>query len=290
MTRVAIVTDSSACLPSSFIADHAIIIVPLTMVIDGEAFRDGALTAGEFYSRLRASRSAPATAAPSPGEFLQAFRIARDSGATSALCLTLDSDLSGTCSSAVSAEEMAAIELDGFPVRVVDTRSLAMAHGFSVLAAARAASAGATIDEAAAGALAVASEAYLVGVIETTLYLARSGRLPWIAHWAASLLHIRPLLAASAGRIRGVGRARTVRGAMERMIAYVDRRIAPDRLLHLSVMHADAGERADELAELVRRRFSPAELFVTEFTSVMGVHTGPGFVGLAFYSGAEPEE
>jgi DegV family protein with EDD domain len=290
MGRVAIVTDSSSCLPSSFIAEHGIIIVPLTVVMDGEAFRDGVLTAGEFYSRLRGSRSAPLTAAPAPGEFLQAFRDARDSGATSALCLTLDSDLSGTYSSAVRAEEMALIELDGFLIRVVDTRSVAMAHGFSVLAAARAASAGATIDEAAAGALAVAAEAHLVGVIETTLYLARSGRLPWVAHWAASLLHIRPLLAASAGKIRGIGRARTVRGAVERMIAYVDRRIGRDRALHLSVMHAEAGERADELAELVRRRFSPAELFVTEFTSVMGVHTGPGFVGLAFYSEAEPEE
>jgi fatty acid-binding protein DegV len=55
-------------------------------------------------------------------------------------------------------------------------------------------------------------------------------------------------------------------------------------------MHADSAERAEELAEMVRVRWAPAELFVTEFTSVMGVHTGPGFVGLAFYSDPGPEE
>ncbi len=284
MADIAIITDSSACLPRSLIEESGIIVVAHSVIIDGETHRDGALTSREFYLRLAAAKRPATTAAPAPGEFLEEFRRASMSGAKGVLCLTLSSRYSSTFDVASAASQICEQEGTGARIRVVDTGGLAMTHGFAVLAAARAAGDGASIDEAVAIAQGVASQAHLIGVVETTRYLAMSGRVPWVAHWATALLRIKPMLEMRAGKAGGAGRVRTVRAGIEKMIAYAGERSAASSALRAAVMHADAPGRAGELAEEVRRRFSPMELIVTEFTSVMGVHTGPGFVGLAFYS------
>lgn len=293
LASTAIVADSSACLPPEIIAEYGIIIVPLTFLLGGELRRDGELLSHEFYERLRESRGAPLTNAPAPGEFLEAFRKARDAGATAVLCLTLSAEFSGTHSSAKNAAEMACGELPGLDVQVTDSGGVAMVHGFGVLAAARAVRAGATLEEAAAAARDAAGRAHLVGALDTTRYLAKGGRVPWIVHWAASVLQIKPILATNGGKVGGVGRARTMARATSRLLDYMSARARPGAPLHVAVMHTGALERAQELAGRVKERFDPVELMLTEFTSVMGVHTGPGFTGLAFYSegpvaGAEP--
>jgi DegV family protein with EDD domain len=283
MPQIAIVADSSACLPAELIERYGIIIVPLSLLCDGEVFRDGAIPPREFYARLEAARQLPHTSSAAPGEFLEAFRCGHLRGAASVLCLTLSAAYSGTHSAAVNARDLAATELPGVNVQVADTHGLAMTHGFAVLAAARAVESGASLEEAAAIAERVGSRGEMVGVLDTTRYLARSGRVPWIVHWAASLLQIKPVLAVADQQARAIARPRTMPRALDVIIDYVARRAAPGIPLHAAVMHADAPQRAEELAGRIRERFSPAELFVTEFTSVMGVHTGPGFVGVAFY-------
>ena len=283
MPQIAIVADSSACLPAELIERYGIIIVPLSLLCDGEVFRDGAIPPREFYARLEAARQPPHTSSAAPGEFLEAFGGAHLRGAASVLCLTLSAAYSGTHSAAVNARDLAARELPGVSVQVADTHGLAMTHGFAVLAAARAVDSGASLAEAAAIAEQVGSRGEMVGVLDTTRYLARSGRVPWIVHWAASLLRIKPVLAVADQQARAIARPRTMPKALDTIIDYVARRAAPGIPLHAAVMHADAPQRAEELAGRIRERFSPAELFLTEFTSVMGVHTGPGFVGVAFY-------
>jgi DegV family protein with EDD domain len=282
-TNVRIVTDSSACLPRDLAARYRIIVVPLGLHIDGELIADGALEPDELYARVRAARRLPATTSPAPGEFLEAFRAARDEGATAVLCLTLSARFSGTYSAARTARDLAVTELPGLDVRAEDTGGLAMTHGFAVLSAARALEAGVSVTQAAEAARHTARRGHLAGALDTTRYLARGGRLPWVAHWTASLLRVKPLLAVSDGHAKGIGRARTSRRADERLLRYVEEQRAPGRPLHVAVMQADACERAEELAALVRERFQPVELLVTTFTPVMAVHTGPGFVGLAFY-------
>ena len=287
MAKVAIVTDSSSCLPAELIEKHCIAVVPLAFTFDETLHYDGALSSHDFYSRLRASRRFPTTTAPAPGQFLEAFHRVHQSGAQAVLCLTLPATYSGTYSCALDAKNLAAQELPGFPVRVVDTHGLAMSHGFAVLAAARAVEAGANLDEAAAAAEAVSARVHLVGALDTMRYLAKSGRVPWIVHWASALLQIKPILAADAEKVEGVGRARTSARALAQLLRYLEARTQPVAPLHVAVMHADAPDTAQKLAQSVRQRFAPAELIVTEFTSVMGIHTGPGFVGLAFYSETE---
>jgi DegV family protein with EDD domain len=282
MTGIAIVTESSACLPAEVVERYGISVVPLGLLFGGELFRDGDLPSAEFYARLRDPAQRATTAAPAPGEFLRAFREARANGATAALCLTLSSQYSGAHSAAVNAAQLAPSELPGFEVRVVDTGGIAMAHGFAVLDAAAAAAAGATLDEAASAAERAAGGATLVGVLDTTRYLARSGRVPWILHFISSLLRIKPVIAQSGGKVRAVGRVRTMVKGIDRMVDYVVDKTAPGTPLRVAIMHADAADRAGELANRAREKLAPAELVITEFTTVMAVHTGPGFLGLAW--------
>lgn len=282
--RLAVVTDSSACLPPDLLQALEIITVPLAVQFDGEEFLDGQLPPREFYRRLEATRRAPSTAAPAPGEFLDAFRQASEAGAAAVLCLTLAAEYSATPDAAAGAEEMAKAELPELRVRVVDTGGLAMTHGFAVLEAARAAQAGASLDDAAELARGVAARAEMIGVLDTMRFLVKSGRVPWIVHWAASVLRIRPVIAFEGGKPRSIARVRTAAKGMEELVRYLRRKAGPPERMHVAVMHANAPERATELMERVREVLSPTELIVTEFTAVMGVHTGPGFLGLAFYS------
>jgi predicted kinase len=106
-----------------------------------------------------------------------------------------------------------------------------------------------------------------------------------VMHWATSLLRIKPILVAEGEEIHAAERVRTMPRALNRMLRRIAERVDGERPLHLAVMHADAPDAARELAAAIRQRFQPEELLVTQFTSVMGAHTGPGFVGVAFFSG-----
>lgn len=290
MPKVTLVTDSSACLTADLIARYAIVVVPLAFLFDSDLHFDGALSGRDFYALLKTARRFPTTTSPAPGAFLEAFQQARHGGAEAALCITLPSRYSGTYSSALNAAELARQEMPDFSVRVVDSGALAMCHGFAVLAAARALDGGAGPDEAAALARAVGAQSHLIGVLDTTRFLAKSGRVPWIVHWAAAALNIKPILSARGQEVKAIARVRTLPRALDRLLSFLEQQAGSKPSLHVAVMHADALDTARELAERVRERWQPQELLITEFTSVMGIHSGPGFVGLAFYSEAEVAE
>ncbi len=283
MAKVAVVTDSSACLPAALIKEFEITVVPLGLLIDGQLYEDGSLTAHQFYTLLRQARQIPTTTSPPPGVFLDTFRrLARENQAI--LCITLSAKFSsGTINAAREAARQASLEISGVSVRVVDSRGLAMAHGFAVLTAAQVAARTGDPEAAAEAAQAVGQQALLIGVLDTLRYLAKGGRVPWIAHWAASLLQIKPILMAQQEEVKAVERARTWRRALERLLYHARRYAEGRRDLMVAVMHADAQAAAQSFAQRVAQELQPTKLLVTEFTPVMGVHTGPGFMGLTIY-------
>ena len=118
MPRIAIVADSSACLPAALIREYGIIVVPLAVHFNGEVYHDGEIGQGEFIERLRTSEHYPTTAAPAPGEFLDAFRRAREAGADGGplpdAVVSLQRDVRFSCSS----EGARGAEFPGFPVRM----------------------------------------------------------------------------------------------------------------------------------------------------------------------------
>jgi DegV family protein with EDD domain len=282
MAGIAVVTDSSACLPAELLRAHNIVVVPLAVLVDGASFSDSEIDPADFARRLRTGGEYPTSAAPAPGEFLNAFRQARREGAEAVLCLTLSARYSGTHGSAVKAKELAESELPGFPVRIVDTGGIAMAHGFAVLEAAVTAGNDGRLEEVAAVAERTAAASNLVGVLDGTRFLAKSGRVPRIVDLAATALGIRPVIASTHGKIGAAGRVRTIEQGIEKLVQFVGERTDGVAPVRIGVMHAGAQESAQELERRVREEFAGVELLEAEFTAAMALHTGPGFLGLAW--------
>lgn len=281
MTKIVIVTDSAACLPSEEVERYGITVVPYHVAFDQRDYRDGVdLTATEFYRMLRNSNMSPTTSAASVGEYLQAYHKAAEA-AEALIVITL----AATMSRAHTSAQVAAQELgDRGRVRVLDSRTAAGAQGLVVLAAARKAETGdeeATIQAAER----VAGRVQLVGFLETLEYAKRSGRVPKVASWTASALGIRPVIRLQQGQVKIVELTRTRRRARERLLHLVER--AASFPLHIAIQHADAQAEAEELLAEVRQRAPCIETHLLEFTPVMGAHCGPGVLAAAFW--ADPD-
>ena len=279
---VAVVTDSNVSLPSPLIRDLPLYVVPMELHHAGRVYRDGIdLTPAEFYALQQDSPTLPATSAPQPGAFLEAFARAAQA-ADDVVCLTLSSELSATYKAAIAAQSEAAATLWGAHIEVVDSHSAGTAQGLVALAAARLAKDGATAETVLAAVHEALGAVYLYGYLDTLYYVWRSGRVPRVVMWMGRLLGVKPILQLSNGTIGMVERTRTTRRALERVASLAVGR-AQGAAVRIAVMHAAAPERAEELAALLTSRLAPRELFVTEFTPVIGAHTGPGLVGCALH-------
>jgi DegV family protein with EDD domain len=235
----------------------------------------------EFYALLRSSRERPTTAAPSPGMFLHAIgRAARR--ADSVLCITVSAQFSAMHDSARHAIEMLKSESPDADVRLLDSRNAAMAQGFVVLEAARAAAAGASIEDVVARAEEMTGRVTLLAMLDTLEFLARGGRVPRVAAWAAGLLQVKPIVRFSASDIKLIARTRTRSRALDR-IADLAIEMGRGRPVHLAVHHADAAADAAALHDRLRAGLRVEESFITPFTQVMGVNTGPGLAGVALW-------
>jgi DegV family protein with EDD domain len=270
---VAIVTDSAAAIPDDLAREHGVTVVPMWLITGDAAVRDGERTLGELLGDERVT-----TAAPTPGEFEIAIRAALDGDATDVLVLTIAATMSASCEAAVMAARMV-----GDHVRVVDTMTAAGAQALVVLAAARLARRGASLDECADAAAAVARRVRLVATVPDLDHLVRSGRVPAIAARAGRALGVQPMFEFRAGEVHALRPARGVNAAFDRMVARMRRDAKPGRVSHLAVMHAVAPESAVALLERAVAVEAPASSFVAEFSSVMVVHAGPGLVGLAWW-------
>ena len=285
MLKVAIVTDTTACIPQELAEKHDIELVPIVFIFGDESYRDGIdMSTAEFYARLRQARKLPTTSGSLPTPYLEAYRKASQR-AGSILCITIPAKFSGLYNSAQLAVEMAKGALPNVTIEVLDCGTAAAGQGLVVLAAAKAAALGKSLTEVIEVTKGVMKRVNLLATLDTLRYLVKGGRVPKVAALASSLLQIKPIFTVSDGEARPVTNARTMPGAMKRILKIMGQEIVKGQPLHVAVMHADVLDRAKELENEISRRFNCAELFITEFTPVMGVHTGPGVIGVAFYSG-----
>lgn len=284
---VAIVVDSTASLPAPLLARYPIHVVPMALAFEGRSYRDGVdLTPEDFFTLLAQTKRLPQTASPSPDDFLSAFQTAA-SHAQDILCLTLASELSGTNEAARGAQELARERLPRVTIRLMDTRTAGGAEALIALGAARAALAGKDLPQVTAVAEQIVQRVHFLGVLDTLYYLWKGGRAPWAALWISSLLNIKPILDIQGGRVRLLEKPRTRRRAVERLLAQVKQR-AGSAPLRVNIMHANLPQEARQLQEQVESSFRCVEMFTSIFTPVIGAHTGPGLLGIAFHPEVEP--
>lgn len=280
--RVAVVVDSSFCIPRELQQRYGILVVPQELIVGDRNFRDGVdMEPSEFYAILQRNQVQPSTSAPKPVAFFDAFKKA-SSQASSILCLTLASTFSSTYNSARVGAEMAATGLPGVPIRVIDTRAAAGAAGFIALEAARAAAQGHDLDTVAQRAQEMMPRVNLLAFLDTLYYLGRSGHVPKLAVWAGSVLGVKPLAELKDGDAHLVERPRSRAKATQRLVEIMRERVGSNPV-HVNVMHANCFADAEALRQQIVGEFRCAEIFISEFTPVMGAHIGPGLLGLAFY-------
>ena len=175
-------------------------------------------------------------------------------------------------------------------IEVLDSRTAGGAEGLVALAAARAAASGKDLTQVMEAAQAIMSKVHMIALIDTLRYLVKSGHVPQAAAWAASLFNIKPVIQVLplSGEASLAARIRTKPKAIGHLLTIVRER-AGTNPLHAIVMHADALEEAKNLRERLSSEFDCVESYIKDFTPVMGIQTGPGVLGIAFYADSKIE-
>ncbi len=271
---IRIVTDSTADLPEEVCAEHHLTVIPLYVNIEGRSYLDGVeLSRKEFYEGLPRYAATPTTSAPGTGVFLQAYQKLADEGASGILTIHIAASLSNTFSVA----QLAAEEMRGIPVTVFDGGQITLGTGLLALEAAKAAQAGASMDDIVALLRDLTTHTHSFAALDTVQFLRRSGRLSALQFALGTLLQIKPLLKMHQGEI-GLERVRTSSRAVERLIELANEL---GSLEHVSVVHTHAPERAEALRQRWPELFPSGQpSFTAEVTPVIGAHVGPGAVGL----------
>ncbi|HEX9712850.1 MAG TPA: DegV family protein [Actinomycetota bacterium] len=276
--RTGIVVDSAANIPPDLLEQLGITVVPMVLKFGERVSLDGVdLNPSEFYDALVAERVPVSTSAPSIGDFRSAYERALKRYDT-LVCVTVASFVSATHDAAVAA----AREVDPSRVVVVDSRSASLGEGLPAIEAARAAAAGASLEEVAARARDIADRTAFIAAIDTFEFLRRSGRVNVLMAYAATALNIKPVFGFRRGQVEQLGRPRTRARAIERVLTEV-RKAAAGGPLHIGVAHAACADEAEELVATLRREVAYEEILLAEFTPLMGAHTGPGLLGVAFW-------
>lgn len=275
MAKVAVVTDSTATLPSELAEELGLRVVPMTVTFGDDSYISGVtLGAGRFYELLVAADALPTTSQPNPAWFEEAYADAYDDGHDAIVSIHLSSDLSGTCDLARMVGAQAAL-----PVQVVDSRQAGGTLALAVLAAVRAAQDG-DADAVVEAAERVAADARLWFVVDDLEYLKRGGRLTGAQAFLGTVLKVKPVLALQDGRVEPLEKVRTFSKAMERIATLAAER-ADGAPVDVVVMHGCAPDRAAAAWEQLDGRLDIRERQETVIGPILGTHLGPGAVGVA---------
>ena len=280
MTKIAILTDSTANLPVEWVKQYNILVIPLKIHWGNETLLDGVdITPNEFYTRLSHSKSLPTTSQPSIQDFLQAFeRLAE--GADGIVVPLISSGISGTVASA----QAAARQFTRVPVEIIDTHITSMGQVLIILAAARAAEQGKSLEDVRRAADEVVKRLRVFFAVDTLEFLHRGGRINGASRYLGTALDVKPILFFnSEGKIDALERVRTKRKAMQRLITLAEQQ-ANGHPVHVGIVHTNVPQAAQEFRDEVEKRLNCKEIFTIEFSPVIGVHVGPGTIGIALYA------
>ena len=279
---VAIVVDSAASLPKVVANLPEIHVVPMTVILGDKSYADGYdLTPNTLYRMMRESSVVPYTSAPSPNEFIKVFRCAAKE-AQSIICLTVGSKFSSAFNSAKIAAKVVKESHDQLDIAVIDTESAAGGEALIALEALRAAKQNKGFEEVELVVKRVMKRVKILAFVDTLYYLWKGGRVSYMSHVGTSILKVKPIFELSQGQIHSMARPRTHNNAISRLLNLVKESVGQSRI-HAIVMHADAFNAAEALKVRIESEFLCQELFVSQFSPVVGAHTGPGLIGIAFW-------
>ena len=281
--KIALITDSTHDLPEELIQRYDIHVVPLYIIWNDQVLKDGVdIRAEEFYQQLVAQPEAfPSTSQPSPQDFKRVYQQVVDEGAEEIVVMTISSAMSGTIDSARQAGQQMSV-----PVHIHDCKSNSMSNGWQLLAAARARENGASAQEMIAAADLVRQNLVYIISLNTLEYLRRGGRIGGAATFIGNLLNLKPQISVNheTGMVEAGIPTRTRKRALEALYQNFFKKVDGTKSLYIAVLHNNALEAAEQLAERIRQEFNPEELIISIVSPILGTHTGPEAVALCGYS------
>ncbi len=264
--RIQIVTDSAGDLPPEVAEEHDITVVPLTVTLEGESFKDGEREPDQFLQDMRQAEDLPTTSQPSPGEFYEVFQSLQDRGPI--LCLCLSSQLSGTVQSAHVAAQM--VEAD---VVVFDTLVATLAQGAQVIRAAELVAEGEDMDQIVSHLEWVREHQRAFIAIDDLTNLVKGGRLPRWKGRLADLMRLKPILHNVEGAIEPYERVRGTDKMFDRIFELMREEILDIDQRIVGISYAGNRDRAEWLADELSQ-FNPREILVGPMYSVISTYTG----------------
>ena len=275
---VRVVTDSTADLSPETVEELAITVVPQLVIFGNEELRDGVdLTTEQFFQRMVTSSVHPGTSQASVGAFQAAYESLVDE-ADAIVSVYVGGCFSGTVSSATLARD----SIDtSCRIEIVDSRTASLGLGFAVIAAARAAKAGASVEEVVAAAQSVISRVHAICFLDTLEYARRGGRVSRIESFLGNLLSIKPILSIY-DDVKPLSRARTRTAALQKMFELA---MAHPNIVDVGILWATTPEDADLLAEMTRERLPGVPIRIARMGPALGAHGGPGIMAMAVVEG-----
>lgn len=276
MSKVRVVTDSTADIPAGLRAELGIEMVPLNVHFGGDVFRDQVeIDNDAFWTRLAQSPVHPRTSQPSPGDFLDVYRRAGAEG-QAVVSVHISSLLSGTYNSAQIAAGMA----DGVQVELVDTRSASLGLGLVAVETARMARKGAAAAEVAATARALAEHTHIFFGVDTLEFLAKNGRIGKAQALLGGLLNIKPILKVEDGLVHAADKVRGKSKLLPRVLELLGEKVPHGRKVRVAAVHANVPDEAAHWVTAVKGTYNVVETITAPIGPVIAVHVGPGTVGV----------
>ena len=283
MAKIAFVTDSTAYIPAELVRKHNITVAPQVLIWGDETFQDGVdIQPDEFYTRLKGSKTMPTTSQVSIITMQNIFHDLTEKG-FDVVGVFISGKLSGTLQSAVQGRE--ALGAAAEKVTLIDSDTTAMAMGFQILNAVRAAEDGASVADCKALVEKARSHTGVYFAVDTLEFLHRGGRIGGGQRFIGSALNLKPILAVKNGRVEAEDRVRTKSKALDRVLELVVADVKGQPDVHIAALHANAEQEARDLLERASKQFNPVESIMSIVSPVVGTHAGPGTVGLAFMAG-----
>jgi DegV family protein with EDD domain len=285
LTKVAIVTDSTTCIPEPINKELNIHWLPYYIHRGNEELRDlVTISPAEFYAWLQSADELPQTACPGPGDYLSVYeKLAKEDGFKKIVSIHMTSKGSGAYQAARTAQGMIKDNLPDLIVEVVDTLNVSMCYGWMVIEAARTALEGKSLNEVVDRVRQMMPVTRMLQTADTLKYLYMGGRIGRAQHLVGSLLNLKPLISMEDGIVVPVGTARSRKRAYQMMVDKIESVVGYMGKIKIAYVHAAAEEEAIKIKDLVEERLKVVESLITELSPALGVHTGPGTAGLCYY-------
>ncbi len=280
--KVAIVTDGACSLTPGQGEELGIYVAPVYVNINEKTYQAGVdLEASEFYRMMQASKKLPTTAQPTAADFINLYTKLSDE-VDEIVTIVISHHMSATLQSA----EMANEQFSKVPVHIIDSESVSLGLGMMAIAAARAAAQGQDAEAVIRLVEKIKQRINVIFTVDTLEYLHKGGRIGGATAFLGSALSIKPILYIKNGRIEPLERQRTRKRSIARLLELMEAKVGSSEV-HVAILHGNIPDKAHELEQQIRERFHCNELITSEMGPVIGVHAGPGTLGLVFYTLSE---